>query len=163
MKITREGITFTYKGIAITYHWPLLQTYFYQARFIIPILKYESNSIFDCFSRINELANSDIDFQLLEEGKVQGFKYSDIVRMAAYTFFKNKCGIVIHDVNVQAKPAEFWSNVPKSYIKQFLKDVVFITCKTPEEVTDLMYSIPENFGEAIGFSYGVKICDNHSI
>lgn len=160
MRVDRIGVTFNYRGIPITYHWPLLQTYFYQSRFIIPVLRYESNSIFDCFRKINALASEARDFV---RHRVFGFRYSDIAELAAYTYFKNRCGILITDVNVQAKPTEFWASIPKEYIRHFLNDVVFITCKTPQEVTDLMYSIPDNFGEAVGFSHGVRICDNISI
>lgn len=157
MRIDSIGITFKYRGIPILYHWPLLQTYFYQSRFIIPLLKFESSSFFKCINKIKEVLSATDSFV---RSRIYGFRYSDIAGMAACTYFKNKSGILITDVNVQAKPTQFWEAMPKEYIRHFLNDAIFITCKSPEEVSDLMYHIPQEFGDAVGYHYGVRICDN---
>lgn len=160
MKVTREGISINYKGVLVRYHWPILQTFFYQSRFIIPTLNYESGSFIACLKRINELCSESLE---VIRSKVVGFYHTDIINIAAIYYFKDCCGISIQDVNVQAKPTQFWSNLPRDYVRHFLKDVVFITCKTPEEVKDLMYSIPEDFGRAVGYNFGKRICDNISV
>lgn len=158
MKIDRVGITFKYRGVNIIYHWPLLQVYFCQARFEIPSLNFESSSLFKCISRVKELPEDNLN---LVKGKVQGCYFEDAAKELARGHFSKSYGILLLDMDVSSKPSEFWNNVPKSYIKEFCKDMVFINCSSVDEVYKLMFSLPRSFCLAIGYSHGRIIHDNN--
>lgn len=171
MKVNKEGIHFNFKGYTITYHWPLLQIYFDQSRFLITGRGFaganaESNSIVECIRRINNtieylhIKGEQLSVSHPSPTKVEGMYWHDLSEIYGMNKFIDSCGIVLEDIDVSAKSSEFWKNVPDNYKKQFMKDIVIINCSSPEEVKRLMFSLPADFCLAKGYCFGNKISEN---
>lgn len=161
MKISREGVTFKYKGFSIIYRWPLLQTYFFQKRFLVEELGYDSNSLLECLGEIvkpNKPLKSNGHYQKAK--KVTGFDTYDLAMLYGSIFFAESCGVVLTDINVIEKSFDFWQKIPIEYKREFLKDAVYLKCNNPKEVERLIDSLPASFCDAQGFVNGGRYLDN---
>lgn len=163
MKFSREGINFKFHEFSITYRWPILQTYFFQTRFFIKELSFESDSIFECFAEIlrpNKPLKDNGDF--LPHKKVQGFNFEDMLIQYGRLYFSSSIGLVIFDIDVSSKPNSFWKVIPNENKKEFLKDAIFLTCSSKKEMERISDSIPNNFGTIIKFLNGNVINENRT-
>lgn len=163
MKVSREGISIKYHGFTLVYRWPILQTYFFQRRFKVEEIDYDSDSLLDCLSEIvkpNKPMKTNGHYQKAK--KVSGFDTYDIALLYASVFFAESCGVVLTDIDVVEKSFDFWQKVPVEHKKEFLKDVVYLKCNNPKEVDRLLESLPESFCTATGFVNGSRHGDNIS-
>lgn len=162
MKVSREGISIKYHGFTLIYRWPILQTYFFQRRFKIEELDFDSDSLVDCLAEIskpNKPMKSNGAFQRAK--KVSGFDFEDLTKLYSSVFFAESCGVMIFNINVLGKSFDFWQRIPAEHKKEFLKDAVFLKCNNPKEVERLMGSLPFSFCTAHGYVNGEMVYDNY--
>jgi hypothetical protein len=141
-----------YKGVTIKFQLD-------KPFFSVPSLTFSSNNPFECLAKIRSLPADNLT---LATPKIKGYRFEDCVKTYAATYFQSSAGVLLLNVNPMGKPASFWSNVPKEYRKEFLKDVVFLNCTSLDEVLSLKRSLPTGFCQSIGYFNGAIVYENHS-
>jgi hypothetical protein len=153
MKITKEGITFTYNDDDFTWIWWWERTYSYKFRSAIYGLHFSSlKSYWMHVGRQN-------DHPMIKH-KIEGFNYQSLIETWVKRYFSTGCYLVLDNVNLDAKPASFWRTVPEDLRIQFNEDVIVLKCKDYSELKSLCESIELNFANASGFSDGDLVSYN---
>lgn len=148
-KLSREGISISYKGDTLTYSW-------------IPFFWGEVHSKYTGLTyaefKYYKKHISDIEKQGFK--KLLGFDYLDIISQWISLKFPVDHIIILLNINVEAKNVQFWAKIPQTEIGHFLKDTVVLRCKDESEMERLVSNIPPNFAEAYGYSCGNLITYN---
>lgn len=157
MKLTKHGIQFKNDSKDIlTFVWPWREVY---------SKNYKLHSYLHGY--FSSLANykkyiSDLD-ESCKKAKILGFSTDDLIMNLVRTMMSDQYVVVLSDLDLSVKSADFWRKVPRSHRLQFKQDIVVLFCKTEKEVVELASSTDTRFGKAYGFSKGNFIAWNEDL
>lgn len=86
--------------------------------------------------------------------KIMGFDIPELIKAWAKIHCRVGDYLVLYDVNIDGKPAQFWRSIPDRDKKELLSDVVIVKCKSSKEAMDMCKLIEPDFAQALTISDG---------
>lgn len=65
--------------------------------------------------------------------------------------------VIFYDMDLNAKPSDFWKKIPSDRAKAFLKDTCVISCKDMSEVSSICRSTDPTFASVVGWGNGAIV------
>ncbi|MNK09965.1 hypothetical protein D3C87_279750 [compost metagenome] len=147
MKLTRQGVEYTYHGDTLTYFWPwkARNGKFYSA---------EYSTYFSSFRDYWKHVGMNLPSIVRSREKLVGYSFEEITAQWVRCKFPFEAIVVLFNIELSAKSLAFWAKVPKEKMEYMSKDVVILRCNDKTEVTRLIESIDPSFADAFGYCEG---------
>lgn len=140
MKINRDGLSFKYYEDILTIPWTIS---FY---FISSVLERTFGNLRDYWKArgVREYKEP------LLFSKMEGFNWEEEILL---TFIKQKLPlgifVVLYDLDLSRKTADFWAKIPPEKRSQLTKDVVVMKCDSLSQADQIATSIELDIGKAL--------------
>lgn len=143
----RAGFALSHKGDELIRPWIWSKAYtgIYSTN-----LKRDFSNIQEYWMYLGEIRKQ----EALPTNKIRGYMTDEIIKHWVQTTLLFGFYVVMYDINVQKKPANFWISIPKPERLELLKDVVVLRCSDLKEVKSVCDSVSSDFATAIGVHAG---------
>lgn len=153
IQFSKFGLSYDYYGDKLTRKWPWRKepTYF-SDRF---------GKSFNTIPEYWEYLNN-ID-KMTSKNRVLSFSDYEAVYAWVSARMPRDIVVVLARINLEAKPAKFWREIPEKTAIKFWNDFVVLVCRDALEARDLINSTPESFADAYMFIQGSLTTTNKRV
>lgn len=151
IRVSRDGVSFSYYGDVITRRWPWVKG----PRYVSSLHATDFNHFRDYWQTVGEVG------AMLRSGKsddrVVGVGMHEVLCDYVHRRYPGEYVAVLCNINPEAKDGSFWRRMPKQQAEQLLKDVAVFRCNSRQQMLELTYGTTTDFAVAYAVENGILV------
>lgn len=149
--LSREGVSFRYRGDVVTRRWPWIKA----ARYSSSLHSCDFNNFSEYWQRLGSM---DAALQAsTTRNKVIGLRMHEVLCEYAKLKFPGELLAVLCDINPHGRDSTFWNRLPKHQAEQLAKDVAIFRCKDRTQMLDITVGTPPGFATVYAIENGMLV------